>query len=54
MLGNKLVQEYHFEPAIGRFLNNRNTHPIKVFIDWINHNPEIQQVLKELGYDWPV
>jgi hypothetical protein len=52
-LGNKLVMEHHYEPAVGWCDDCvNNTHPIKKFTEWVNEHPKVQEVLRELGLEW--
>lgn len=55
-LGNTLVTEHGYLPATSP--SNRqdaaNTWPLRDLTDWLNNSPEAQQVLKEMGWEWPV
>jgi len=57
-LGNKLVTERGFDPAVsaasGFSLPRTDTLAIKCFTDWLNHCTAAQEVLAELGVEWPV
>lgn len=53
-LGNRLVSEHGFEPATGLWPKSDNTVAIKDFTDWLNNTPQAQQVLAEMGHEWPV
>ncbi len=55
-LGDRLV-ERGFEPAAVRyrpesFEGHRSTQMVAMFTAWLNHSPEAQQVLRELGFHW--
>lgn len=63
VLGNRLVTERRFDPANAEFTNlddaetvfcDSTTEPIKFFTDWLNHNPDAQEILAEMGVEWPV
>ncbi len=60
-LGNKLVTEHHYDPAMrgvassgvnDHAMMGRTTLVIDYFTRWINGHPEAQAVLRELGYEW--
>jgi hypothetical protein len=67
VLGNKLVTEHRFEPGPQPFKSitshdaeqlyssdERRTAIITLFTEFVNKHEEAQQVLKELGFAWPV
>lgn len=54
-LGNALVTHYSFDPGF-RYRGGKprpNTVPIKDFTDWLNGCPQAQQVLADVGVEWP-
>lgn len=53
-LGNELVLDEGFEPAMGQPVADNNTQPIKDFTVWLNNTPEARQILAEKGFEWPV
>ncbi len=59
-LGNRLVKEHGFAPAQAAFDSQRDarflrsTQLIAVFVAWLNHVPEAQKILAELGLEWPL
>lgn len=66
LLGNKLV-ERGFDPAYADFNNVHDaetvvcesngrptTEPIKFFTVWLNECPDAQEILAEMGVEWPV
>lgn len=57
-LGNKLVTERGFDPAVspagGFSLPRKDTLAIKDFTDWLNTCTAAQEILAELGVEWPV
>jgi hypothetical protein len=59
-LGNMLVQKHGFDPAtvpppVGFQAEGRkpSTWPIKQFTDWLNECRQAQQVLADVGVEWP-
>ena len=58
LLGNRLVTEHGFEPANAQWpirdINAKSTSFISTFTEYLNTHEEAQQILKELGFDWPV
>ena len=54
-MGSELVCKHGFLPAlsVGR-KGKASTKPIQEFMDWVNATPKAQQVLLELGIEWPV
>jgi len=50
-LGNRLVTERHFLPASS---THEGTGPIRQFTEWLNATPDAQEVLREMGIDWPM
>jgi hypothetical protein len=53
-LGNELVLEHGFDPAMDQPVSNQNTQAIKNFAEWLNSTPEARQVLAQKGVEWPV
>ena len=53
-LGNRLVTERGFDPAVFDNPDRKSTVPIRVFTEWLNHTPEAIEILKEMGINWPV
>lgn len=53
-LGNKLVTERRFNPGAAAVGPEPSTMPITIFTRWLNETPDAQEVLDELGIDWPV
>lgn len=65
-MGNKLVTEHGFHPgpqpldsSMARSVqlyspSQRRTSVITLFVEFVNSHIEVQQVLKELGFAWPV
>lgn len=53
-LGNTLVTEYGYNPAVGSSLDAKedSTGIVKLFTDWMNAHPEAQEVLLQLGFNW--
>lgn len=51
-LGNRLVTERGFFPAA--FQDQPNTTPIDQFTKWLNDTPEAQEILEEMGIEWPM
>ncbi len=50
-VGNKLVTEHGFDPS-GSV--QQSCTPIREFTEWVNAMPEVQQVLREMGIEWPM
>jgi hypothetical protein len=53
-LGNELVLNRGFDPAMDQPVDNRNTQAIKNFAEWLNNTPEAREILTEKGFEWPV
>jgi hypothetical protein len=58
-LGNKLVLERRHDPAAVAMLNLRpvdlqekSTFVVALFTEFVNQNPDAQEALKELGFEW--
>ena len=52
-LGNKLVSERGYKPA--NWTNDKkSTKPIVDFTVFLNNCAEAQEILKEMGIDWPI
>jgi hypothetical protein len=53
LLQQKLVSEHRFEdtPLMGREHLSRSTHPIQMFMTWLESQPEVLQVLKKMGVE---
>lgn len=59
--GNKLVIDLKFDPSgfmpaklKHELKSNHTTEPITMLAMWLNEHPEAQEVLKEMGIDWPM
>ncbi len=50
-LGNKLVTERGYNPG---WAKDYSTKPIVDFTMFINQSPPAQEVLAEMGIDWPM
>lgn len=50
-LGNRLVSEHGYGPAWSRELPN--TGMISQFTKWLNGTPVAQEILAEMGVEWP-
>lgn len=52
-LGNRLVKDYGFDPP-DRSANDHSTYAVLKLTEYLNRVTEAREVLKELGYDWPI
>ncbi len=52
-LGNKLVSERGYHPGWDT-RSPRSTKPIVDFTKFLNECPEAQEILSDMGIDWPV
>lgn len=60
-LGNRMVTEAGYDPSgpvpdhIRRaFVDETNTEPIALFTEWVNLNPRAQEILRDMGVEWPM
>ena len=54
VLGNTLVGEHGYTPS-GCFAEDESTtQPITDFTEWLNNNPQAQEVLHNQGIEWPI
>jgi hypothetical protein len=50
-LGNRLVMERGFAPDVPA--DCASTQPIKDFAEYLNNTPDAQEILAEMGVEWP-
>ena len=57
-LGDRLVTDHSYAPGFAtrdyRHRPLQTTNPIIEFTEFLNNCPEAQQILAELGIEWPV
>lgn len=57
VIGNRLVQEHGFDPAIEGMTYaqcDRSTTALRILTEFFNQHPEARQLLHELGGEWPM
>jgi hypothetical protein len=52
-LSNRLVSEYGFDPP-NKSASDHSTYAVLKLTEYLNRVTEAREVLKELGYDWPI
>lgn len=62
-LGNKLVLERGFDPVgdsalspliVKDLMSDHTTAYITMFTTWLNAHPDAQDILKDMGIEWPM
>ena len=62
LLGNECMRTMHYNPAnpniakrIGTMsATDKDLTPLAAFMEWLNNEPQAQQFLAEMGFEWPV